>query len=732
MGGCAVSRLGGSGEEEDPVALCRERKQLIKEAVDRRYGLAAAHASYIQSLNAVAAAIDIFVARLSAPTPFLITLPDSSAASKPIPALSPCSYLRQTPSEPKIESLPYHPSQPLSSPSSSSSGDDREAAGFVEEEEEEENRMGEETSCGYFYSATAPMPPPPPAEVFGWDFFNPFFEVHRAAEPVVMVGGLERSSDEYLRAVREQEGIPELEEAEEEEEVKDETPVEEDRKKMAALGVEAMPESGGGGKREEELALSETLGQGRELLQALREVEDHFIRAYHSGKEVSRMLECNMVQPQAAHEEMKENSSKVIRAITWHRSPSVSSSHMSLLASSSNSTSWTESASELSDDYVGMASGSHSQTLGRLYAWEKKLYEEVKAGDYTWQAYQKKCLQLRNKEAKETKSRSVDKTRASARELYARIGVAFRAAQSISERIQKLRDEELQPQILELIQGLMQTWKVMLESHESQKKIMFEVNTFTSPTYGKFCNDSHRLATVTLEAELRSWRSCFIGYVAAQRAYVEALDRWLSKFLVSDVEYYSRSRSLFPSHKAGTPPVVVISHEWLTTLRRLPDQSVSTSMRSFIRTVRGLWIKQGEEQQQKRKVHRLAKELNHRVLALQKAENKVLESKLSEDRPDSDMRQRVEYLSGRKELLEMFRKKLEAEKAKHRECMRKTHEITINGFKIGLASIFESLMQFSKDSVNFYGDLLMHDEKGKVVNEEIAQKTICREDLGQG
>lgn len=30
------------------------------------------------------------------------------------------------------------------------------------------------------------------------------------------------------------------------------------------------------------------------------------------------------------------------------------------------------------DDYGGMTSGSHSLTLGRIYAWEKKLYEEVK------------------------------------------------------------------------------------------------------------------------------------------------------------------------------------------------------------------------------------------------------------------------------------------------------------------------------------------------------------------
>ncbi|RWV91413.1 hypothetical protein BHE74_00011993 [Ensete ventricosum] len=262
----------------------------------------------------------------------------------------------------------------------------------------------------------------------------------------------------------------------------------------------------------------------------------------------------------------------------------------------------------------------------------------------------------------------------------------------------------------------------MVESHETQKQIMFEVNSFTCPAYGKFCNESHRLATIMLETELRNWRSCFTGYIAAQKAYVEALDGWLSRFLLSDMEYYPRARSLFPSQKPGTPAMVVICHEWLTSLRKLPDQSVSCSMRNFIRTVRGLWIKQGEEQQQKRKVDRLAKELDHKVLALQKAENKVLESKLSEDEPD--MRQRIEYLSGRKELLDMCRRKLEAEKAKHRDRMWSTHEITINGFKIGLAGIFESLSQFSKESVNLYDDLLMRDEKTKVVN-QMTQKTPC-------
>lgn len=45
-----------------------------------------------------------------------------------------------------------------------------------------------------------------------------------------------------------------------------------------------------------------------------------------------------------------------------------------------NSSTWVEYKNDLFDDYGGMDSGSHLLTLGRLYAWEKKLFEEVKVG----------------------------------------------------------------------------------------------------------------------------------------------------------------------------------------------------------------------------------------------------------------------------------------------------------------------------------------------------------------
>lgn len=47
----------------------------------------------------------------------------------------------------------------------------------------------------------------------------------------------------------------------------------------------------------------------------------------------------------------------------------------------------------------------------------------------------------------------MDKTRAAVKDLYSRILVAIKSAETISKQIEKLRDEELQPQIVELLLG---------------------------------------------------------------------------------------------------------------------------------------------------------------------------------------------------------------------------------------------------------------------------------------
>ncbi|KAJ4776950.1 DUF630 family protein (DUF630 and DUF632) [Rhynchospora pubera] len=698
MGNCAATRLAGAGlglgcsDSDDPVSLCRERKRLIKSAVAHRRALSYAHADYIDSLHSVATALDLFILRHSAPAPILITLPPSSPT--------------------KIEALAFHNEEPQKI---------KEAAKEEKEEKVKEVEVKEETEvgCGYFFEEenemsqmTMPSPPPPSTGTNGfegWDFFNPFYGFQTGVQTGLQTDsgfckGSNEEEEEALRVVREKEGIPELEEAEPEaREVEMEKNVVSFEQEEKAMG-NGEGCNGGVVLEEKALEVSELSINGRELLEALKDVCDLFFRAYHSGKDISRMLEVNRKEPLSGIDEAKESQSKVMK-ITWHRSPS------SLSSSSyrSHNSSWTESnsKSDIFEEYGGsMTSGSHSQTLGRLYAWEKKLYDEVKAGDKTRQAYEKKCLQLRSQDVRGADLSSTDKTRSGVRDLYSRILVALRAVESISEKIQKLRDEELQPQLVELIQGLAKNWKEMLDSHETQKEIIFAVNCFTCPAYGKFSNDAQRHATLKLEAEIRNWRSCFSSYISAQRDYIEALNGWVSKFISPDPGYYAKSKN-------GVPPLALMCNEWVVGFGKLPDKPVLGSIRNFVRSVRVLWIKQGEEQQQKRKVDNLAKEIDKKVFAFKRAENRILETKLLEYKPETDAKQRLEHLAERKEMLNNLRKRLESEKSRHHDCMRETHDVTLNGFKIGLAGIFESLTDFSKDSLSLYNGLLANMEKSK-------------------
>ncbi|XP_010690330.2 protein ALTERED PHOSPHATE STARVATION RESPONSE 1 [Beta vulgaris subsp. vulgaris] len=770
--GCVASRL---EDEEEVVAICRERKKLMKLAVERRYALADAHCKYCHSLYAVSAAIKLFVARHSTPSsPFLITFPPpncgvSPSTNPPITqnvaekVITNPMFLQQNPSHPTqkqqqeqeqqcCESSPV--SSTTSSLSSSSEEEEAENVGGEEEIMRMRNVVGTNQPYGYYYMSTPmsmsmSMPPPMPSpqrDYGGWDFFNPFSGVRND----VVGAEFQRHPEEELRAVREEEGIPELEEerggGEEGNAVEEKCGVggcDCGAKGGGGVvehlvkggGVDVVKGMEGGNVRESEKGLTvidQSLEvEGRELLNALKDIEDHFIRAYDSGKDVSKMLEANKMHMQSGLEEIKENSTKLIQAITWHRSNTLrSSSCKSLVASSSkNSTSWTEYKNDLFDDYGGMSAGSHSLTLGRLYAWEKKLYEEVKAGDTIRKLYERKCAQLRNKDVKGEDSLSVDKTRAAVKDLYSRILVAIRRAESISEQIQKLADEELQPQIIELLQGLTQSWKIMMESHETQNHIIFEVRTFDCPTYGKFCNDSHRLATLQLEAEIQNWRECFSEYVAAQKSYVEVLHGWLSKFIVPEVEFGSKSKS-FNAYRAKGPPLYIICRDWLTYMENLPDKAVSVAMKSFVRDVRGLWVQQGEEQDQKRKVDKMAKELEKKMIAYQKVEGRIHEStKFLEYKPSEidaqsqddtqqqqQQEQQTDYLLEKKDALDTFKRRLEFEKEKHHNFMEETQRITLNGFQTGFSLIFDAMVHFSKASLKMYNDLVndrQHLEKGE-------------------
>ena len=77
----------------------------------------------------------------------------------------------------------------------------------------------------------------------------------------------------------------------------------------------------------------------------------------------------------------------------------------------------------------------------------------MQASENVWKTYEEKSNLLRRQFARGLNVQLIDKTRAVVKDLHSRVSVAIQAVDAISKRIEKIRDEELQPQLIELIQG---------------------------------------------------------------------------------------------------------------------------------------------------------------------------------------------------------------------------------------------------------------------------------------
>ncbi|XP_051134401.1 protein ALTERED PHOSPHATE STARVATION RESPONSE 1 [Andrographis paniculata] len=333
---------------------------------------------------------------------------------------------------------------------------------------------------------------------------------------------------------------------------------------------------------------------------SMKEIEQLFVKASESGKEVPRMLEANKFHfrpvvpgsergsvasailkscfscgedPSEVPKEPPQNS---VKYLTWHRTTSSRSASSQNLMGLNASDGPEESSTNLFDNFC-MVSGSHASTLDRLYAWEKKLYDEVKAAQVLRTNFDTKCRLLRQQESR---GEQTDKTRAVVKDLHTRIKVAIHRIDSISKKIEDIRDKELQPQLEELIDGLKKMWESMVECHNLQFHII-SVSHAPSGTRITIHTDSRRQATVYLEHVLSCLASAFTKSINAQMLYVEAINKWLYKCVTVPQNNLKRNKMRLPPIQDLGPPIYMLCASWLNLIEKLPTKQVVDSMKDL-------------------------------------------------------------------------------------------------------------------------------------------------------
>lgn len=157
--GCANSK----SEKNEALLLCKERRRFIKQAIDSRYALAAAHVSYIQSLRDIGIALRRY-AEAEVLIESSLSTSDKTPSHSSYPSPSP-SHLAEVSDSPLRNESPLSPS--VTTLSYMKSGGT--AAVTVRFNPLSDSYVEEDY----------PMPPPPPPlpeSGSSWDFFDPIDE----------------------------------------------------------------------------------------------------------------------------------------------------------------------------------------------------------------------------------------------------------------------------------------------------------------------------------------------------------------------------------------------------------------------------------------------------------------------------------------------------------------------------------------------------------------------------
>ncbi|KAL6846039.1 hypothetical protein ACP4OV_023487 [Aristida adscensionis] len=630
--GCCQSRL----ERLEAVSRCKARRRYTKQLVQARRDMAAAHALYLRALRATGVSLLHFAsAEADHPHPH----PHAAAGPRRDPPPSP----PPPPTPPPPPPPPPPPLPPLSPTPTTTSW----------------------TTNSSSMSSSAILPPPPPPPMpSSWDFWDPFApsSSRSAAEdadwddaatavdvpvapPVVTAAAAAAPAPSIVTAT-----------------TTSTTPSE--------LTVVAVPRGGAGKK---------------DLAEIATELDEYFLKAADAGARVAALLEAPICEPP---EPNVNNNSLPGKVLSY--SKSFKPTGWSWGGGGGPYGKGSNGFSRVGRGDGGMGHGggggmlSHSSTVEKLYAWEKKLFLEVKSYEGYKQEHDKKVGLLRKQEVKGVDYLKMEKNRMEIESLESKMLVATQSIETTTSEIIRLRESELFPQLLELVAGLMSMWRGMYECHQVQTHIVQQLEYLNSARNTNPTSNVHRQAALQLEIEVDRWYSAFCSLVKSQRDYVYSLTGWLRLSL------FCHHDPLTKAHQNSD--IYSLCEEWQLAIDRIPDKVASEGIKTLLTVIHAVVIQQAEEHKQKKKSEAAFKEFEKKAEELRSLESKYGPyfgaegyGEIARKSPVADKRAKVETL----------RSRADEEKSKYEKSIGVTRAMTLNNLQTGFPNVFQAMTGFA-------------------------------------
>ncbi|KAK4853537.1 hypothetical protein QYF36_010695 [Acer negundo] len=413
------------------------------------------------------------------------------------------------------------------------------------------------------------------------------------------------------------------------------------------------------------------------LTEVLHQIDDHFLKASQIAQEVSNLLEATRMHYHSNFADNRatiDHSRRVMHAITWNRSfKGIPNGEVA------------------KDNYDSEEYETHATVLDKLLAWEKKLYEEVKQGELIKLEYHRKVAMLNKLKKRGATTETMEKTKAAVSHLHTRYIVDMQSLDSTVSEVNRLRDEQLYPKLVALVDGMAKMWRNMCIHHKKQHELVSDLKSLDAAVAPKETTKHHHERTIQIHNVVLEWNSQFEKLVMHQKQYIQALNSWLKLNLIP-IESSLKEKILSPP-RAQNPRIQALLHSWHDFLDRLQDDLAISAISSFAGVIKNIILHQDEEMKLKEKCEETKKEYLRKKQAYEdwyhKYQQRRTEAERGEDVNTKDP------VSEKQFAVESLKKRLEEEIVAHQRHCTQVREKSLGSLKTRLPELFHALSVYA-------------------------------------
>ncbi|KAH7315262.1 hypothetical protein KP509_21G041700 [Ceratopteris richardii] len=691
--GCNTSKF--EREKKSVTSRCRNRELAIRRCVQNHHAFAAAHAAYIRSLRDMGAALRQFgEGGDTKPDGFHgnglelsldLVGDDSKQLSHtfgtpyfppPLPNFLTPSFLSRMSALPQFNFSSPHA---LSLAKSLVFTSPRNSFTYSMEENAEPTDSGFRKS--YYVKPPPPLPasldtppaPPPASKVSQWEFYNVFQLAEQKAadfivedEPALETenSSTKQNAEDFKtppKSQKDSESYP--------------TPTECSKvpPQQKKVDVEVSVE---------------------DFSCILKEIDDNFLQAYESGRDVARLLEGQRTHYYSNINGFNgacDHSSRVLRVMSWGRH--------------------TQLTMDMDEGVIRSVCGddkeTHASTLDKLLAWERKLYDEVKLGELVRVRLERKSVELKKQKKQDLSSARFIRTKSVVKSLQSRYLVEVQAVDAASYEVQKLRDDRLHSQLIDLVEKLMTMWKAMLDHFERQYRLIEDMQIVDNDCMPASTSDCHIKNTLQLESEINNWHHNLEKLVSTQKNYVSSVHLWLRLHVIG-IEGDSK-----PSEALDALPVYSLCKSWISSLEQIHDNVPLHALKALSNVLQELKLQQTAELKQKRILDRLKRELDRKEHVFKRHESRYKKFYIAygngsqKDHLLPGMEIDRNPLKEKEVTLNLLKDKVETERDKYEQMCTKSGNMALSILQKGLPPVLNAMRDFAQTCFQVYTELAL-------------------------